>query len=131
MTSRIHSSAGILRLSLIALCVLSLALPGHALEVWTGASSTDWDTDGNWLDNSKPVATDDVLITNAANPVVLDISTPALTSLTISNNTLTCANWSTTIDAVNVTIRNNGKITVASDFLESAMSNRVHGMALT
>ena len=35
---------------------------GFAIKTWSGLFSTDWNTDGNWVGNVIPLATDDVII---------------------------------------------------------------------
>jgi hypothetical protein len=41
--------------------------------VWKGTSNADWNTAGNWLENTKPVTGADVIISNtAANHLVID-----------------------------------------------------------
>ncbi|TWI80566.1 putative secreted protein (Por secretion system target) [Lacibacter cauensis] len=41
--------------------------------VWKGTNNTDWNTNGNWLENTKPVTGADVIISNtAANHLVID-----------------------------------------------------------
>lgn len=48
---------------------------GNNQYVWKGTNNHDWNTTGNWLENSKPVAGASVLISNnAANHLTLDQS---------------------------------------------------------
>jgi len=115
-----------LRFPVFAACILLFTLPVRAEKVWGGAVGADWNTGGNWIGGLKPVAGDDVLITNAANGVLLSSSTPALKSLTLSNNALTCEKWTTTINAVAVTVQSNGLVTAHRMAADGVASNRVH-----
>lgn len=43
--------------------------------VWKGTNNTDWNINGNWLDDTKPVTGADVIVSSeASNPLVLDQS---------------------------------------------------------
>lgn len=96
-----------------------------ATNYWTGASGSDWFNTNNWSLTNLPAAGDDVVITNAGNNMLLTNSTPYLSSLTLTNKTITFSNWDTTLSASNITIWNNGTITVANAFATNQMSNRV------
>ena len=62
----------------------------------------DWNDGAIWSLKRRPLAGDDVTVTNA---VALSNSTDILRSFTISNNaTLTFKNWNTTLSATDVTI---------------------------
>jgi hypothetical protein len=52
----------------------------HKLYKWTGATSTDWGTAGNWNYNAVPASTDIVLIPDVTNDPVIneDPATPAI-----------------------------------------------------
>jgi len=92
---------------------------------WTGTSGNNWFNDGNWSLGHYPAAGEDVIITNAGSAVLLTNQTPWLSSLTISNKTLTCSNWFAVIQATNVTVRRLGTITLPTAFATNGMSNRV------
>jgi len=92
-----------------------------------------WDgTPGNWSDGSKwdngataPLDGEATVITGGS--VLLDADTADLDSLTMGGGggTLTFTNWTTSLNATNVTI-NSGTLTLPSPFTESDMSNRVY-----
>jgi hypothetical protein len=58
-------------------------------KTWTGASSTDWNTAGNWSPSGVPGAGDDVVIPDTFNPPVLSDLTTTVASVTISADSLT------------------------------------------
>jgi len=113
----------------LVLAGLGLVLPGQAATyVWTGSNSTDWSDNANWLGGVPGVGAD-VIITNWDAEVLLDADTANLNSLIISNNTLTCTNWTTTINAKTVTVQSSGKIALPGWFEtypSAQMSNRIH-----
>jgi hypothetical protein len=89
---------------------------GYDGKVWTGASSTDWGTAGNWS-GGVPGPTDDVLIDGAPNGrhPTLDLSSSAVTikSLTLgssSASTLTVANGNVSDRKLTVT----GNVTIGA-----------------
>jgi hypothetical protein len=105
----------------VALQTVGVSGNGYAGKVWTGASSTDWGTAGNWS-GGVPGTTDDVLIDGAPNGrhPTLDLSSSAVTikSLTLgssSASTLTFQNGNVTdrklIVSSNVTIGASGTLT--------------------
>jgi hypothetical protein len=105
----------------VALQTVGVSGNGYAGKIWTGATSTDWGTAGNWS-GGVPGATDDVLIDGAPNGrhPTLDLSSSAVTikSLTLgssSASTLTFQNGNVTdrklIVSSNVTIGASGTLT--------------------
>lgn len=111
--------------------VLAFILPMCAFAVvntWDGSQSSDWFDPDNWDQAAIPVAGDQVIIdpTAAMTNVFLTNSTPYLSSFTITNAMLTFSNWTTTLQATNVTVQNSGVLTLPSAFTNGVMSNRVH-----
>lgn len=120
-----------IRYMLAGLVLLPL-LAQAATNRWTVTTGTnDWfGSTTNWSLGQFPVAGDDVVITNANIGVTLNTAAPAsgwLGSLVISNTaTLIFTNWTTSLSATNVTVRNGGMLTCAGPFTNApAMSNRV------
>ena len=108
-----------------ALCFSLAASNARAdTRVWTGASSVDWGTAGNW-DTGVPLAGDDVILTNAGNNALLSSSTPGLNSVIIRGKTLIFTNWNTILNATTVTIQTGGVFTAAGPFATNQMSNLV------
>ncbi|HVS82561.1 MAG TPA: hypothetical protein VHE60_12595, partial [Pyrinomonadaceae bacterium] len=65
---------------------------------WTGASTTDWDTAGNWNPSYIPGSGNDVVIPNVVNQPTLANSSPTINSLNIANSaTLTISGQTLTI----------------------------------
>ncbi len=93
-------------------------------QTWNTATG-DWSEVANWT-TAVPADGDDVIITNRGAFVLLTNSTPWLSSMTISNASLICSNWDTTIYVTNLTILNSGILTCAGPFTNTAMSNRVN-----
>ena len=112
-------------LSLVAL-IAALSPVQAGTKTWNLAGTGSWTNAGNWFEMAIPAAGDNVYITNASANVILDSPSFSLGSITISNATLTFSNWTTTLTASNVTIKNNGKLTLPSSFTEGQMSNRVY-----
>ena len=91
-------------------------LPGGG---WTGATSTDWNTAGNWCSNTVPTSSTDVVITNTAaniNMPSINAGTAALCrDLTISNtypvSSVTIAASATSSLSIKGDFTNNGKFT--------------------
>lgn len=57
-------------------------------KIWTGASSTDWNTAGNWLGNVVPTSTDDVVIPPITNSPIVSTNA-SCRNLTVNFSTLT------------------------------------------
>ena len=99
-------------------------------QLWSTPTG-DWSIVDNWTNTTDPgntrvpAAGDDVLVTNAAALVFLTNSTEWLSSLIISNATVSCSNWDTTIYVTNLTILESGVLTCAGPFTNEVMSNRV------
>ena len=120
------------RQHLLAVMAGAMVLAGTAARAevvtWTGAVSQDWSNPDNWSTLATPAAEDQVVIDASAAPntsVLLDATTPWLSSLAVSDATLTLTNWTTAIRADNVLINANGKLTLPPAFTSTAMSNRV------
>jgi hypothetical protein len=95
---------------------------GYDGKVWTGASSTDWGTAGNWS-GGVPVPADDVLIDGAPNGrhPTLDLSSSAVT---IKSLTLGSSSASTqTVSFGNVTDK---KLTVTGNVTIGAYGTLTH-----
>ena len=112
-------------LAAVALSMFGSAAPAPAASIWTGANSEDWTDGGNWV-GGVPGNGADVIITNAVRGMQLAADSAGLASLSISSNTLTFVNWSTTLNCTNVTIQAGGTFALPGEFGESDMSNRVH-----
>jgi len=112
----------------IAALILGMAVPSTLAvpNYWKGTSGNNWHNPANWSLTHFPLPGEDVIITNAGSAVLLTNSTPWLSSFAISNNTLTCSNWNTIIQATSVTIRSLGVITLPPAFSTNQMSNRVY-----
>jgi photosystem II stability/assembly factor-like uncharacterized protein len=62
---------------------------GGPLTVWTGTSSTDWNTAGNWNTNAVPLSGDNVSIPDVTNdPVIASGNAADCKSLTVENNAI-------------------------------------------
>ncbi len=97
--------AGVLVLAAVLL-VAGVAQVAASVKTWTGDG--DWFTDtANW-DGGLPGAGDDVVV--ASGNLLLASSTPALASFTLNGGTVTMTNWTTQLEATDVTI-NGGKLT--------------------
>ncbi|MBI3986495.1 MAG: hypothetical protein HY343_06225, partial [Lentisphaerae bacterium] len=99
-----------------------------AVNTWisSGQAGTQrWDfAVSNWSLAHIPLAGEDVVITAAGANVQLTAATPALASLTL-NRTITFTNWTTSLQATNVTIQSGGMMTCGGPYSNGFMSNRV------
>lgn len=99
--------------------------------VWVGGTN-NWHAVENWTNWAAPTATrvpgdgDTAVVTNAKARVLLSQSTAFLGALVISNATVSCSNWVTTLYATNLTIRKAGVLTCEGPFPNNVMSNRVN-----
>ncbi|UPT65225.1 MAG: hypothetical protein M0D57_11650 [Sphingobacteriales bacterium JAD_PAG50586_3] len=76
----------------------TLPLVGGSL-TWTGASSTDWNTPGNWTPAGPPTVNDDILIPNQTNdPVLTTGANGVCKSVTINSGATVTINTGKTID---------------------------------
>jgi hypothetical protein len=101
---------------------------------WDGSSGTDWFTADNWTPAQVPTNGDDVVIDASAAPatnVIVSTQTAALGSFSITNAVLTFTNWTTTLNATNVTIGTGGLFTLPGAFTNTVMSNRIHVVCTT
>lgn len=117
------------RLALFISACLGAACVCPADIVWNGSAGADWFTADNWTPAQVPTNGDAVIIDAGAAPstnVILSADTANLASLTISNAVLMFTNWTTTLNATNVTIRDRGVFTLPAAFTNNVMSNRVH-----
>ncbi|MCF6212903.1 MAG: hypothetical protein L3J45_02645, partial [Flavobacteriaceae bacterium] len=84
-----------------------------SVTTWTGTSTTDWNTAGNW-DNGIPTASLDAVVPNVSNKPII-----ANTNMVCNNLTIDASSSLTINTAKGLTISgnlvNNGAITVASD----------------
>ncbi len=85
---------------------VAVAAPFH----WKAATTGDWFTAGNWVQEQVPGESDDVEITNAGSMAILSGSTPLLNSVLIKGF-LVFTNWDTTLKAGLVTVDTGGRIT--------------------
>ena len=109
---------------LVATCLFPTA--EATLRTWDGGGGTsDWFTDANWSGDAKPVDGDDVEIAGGAT-VLLSADSPVLASATITNATLVFTNWSTTLTATNVYVRDSGVLGLPEGFTDVGPSNRIH-----
>jgi hypothetical protein len=98
---------------------------GQTTRTWKGPATGDWFTAANWLPNTDfPRAGDTVVVTNGS--VLLSAPTESLASFSITNATMVFTNWSTSLIATNVTVLNNGILTLPAAFTNGGMTNRVH-----
>ena len=101
------------RIILLICCGLLTLVSGSVsgvVRTWDGGGgNSDWFTDANWSGDSRPGAGDDAEIGGGVT-VVLSAGTPALSAFTITNATLVFTNWTTTLDATNVTVKNGGGV---------------------
>lgn len=117
--------------SVVVMCLLLLgflALHAPASDrTWTGGGDgRDWFDKNNWSpSDSYPLAGENVSISSGAS-ILLSNSTAVLGDFSITNAMLAFTNWTTALQASNVTVRNNGLLTVPSAFTNNQMSNRVY-----
>ena len=108
------------------LAILAIGTPlsaDAATRTWdNGGDRTNWFDANNWDLNLVPVDGDAVTIPSGYS-VLLTNSTPQLDSFSITNSTLTFSNWATALQATNVTIWNNGKLTHAACNTNPVVSN--------
>ncbi|MDC0584780.1 hypothetical protein OAO55_03520 [Bacteroidales bacterium] len=83
--------------------------------VWTGNSSTDWNTAGNWTNNAVPTSSDNVTIPNATSITVSELpSSPAICdNLTIESGGSLTINSGSAL-TVNGNLSNSGNLTITS-----------------
>jgi hypothetical protein len=97
--------------------------------IWNGSVNTDWFTAANWTPSGIPGNGDAIVIDASAAPatnVVVSNATASLGSFAITNAVLTFTNWTTKLNATNVTIGSGGVFTLPGAFASGAMSNRVY-----
>ncbi|MFC1461586.1 hypothetical protein ACFLQR_03600 [Verrucomicrobiota bacterium] len=113
-----------------AVLLVTLQPAWAATFTWDGSDSTDWATDGNWVNGTAPGSSDDVVIdgnysgVGYTNPPTLDVSGGSVTIKSLSlgaNNTsvLTIAFGSPTekfIITNNCTIGTNGTLTHTTNY---------------
>ena len=86
---------------------------------WTGSSSTDWNTSGNWSGGSVPSAGDDVTIPDVSNDPILGSSTDVCADLTIqSGAVLTSNNGSYKLTASSIDLQSGGEIDIDNGEIE-------------
>lgn len=99
--------------------------------VWTGGGeNNNWFDGNNWSQSTYPAGGQAVIIDStyatAYTNILLTNSTPWLDSFVISNRMLTFSNWTTTLNATNVTVYNNGVLTLPAAFTSNQMSNQIY-----
>ncbi|MEA9415234.1 LamG-like jellyroll fold domain-containing protein [Flavobacterium sp. PL02] len=99
-----HSSKSINKLGshtkwlcLILLFVVSF---GYGQKTWTGSSSTNWHTNGNWSPNGVPQATDNVLIPNTTRKPIISSTAAVCNNLTIDSGATLTVNQALTVNGV-------------------------------
>jgi hypothetical protein len=83
---------------------------------WTGASSTNWNTAGNWSPASVPLATDNAIIPNLANKPLLS-ATSAIYGINIAGSAF--------VDITGQSFTINGPVTSTSTITGSPTSNLI------
>ncbi len=102
-------------LAIVSICLSTICITAQAAtRTWDGeASDEDWFNPVNWDLDTLPAAGDDVIIGAAGGSVILNSSTPMLSSIQITDNVLTFTNgspMSIILQATNVFVRSGGKI---------------------
>ena len=110
---------------LLHLFIAGLSHSEAATRNWKAATTGDWFTAGNWVEEACPTTGDEVIITNAGASVLLTNASDVLVSLTLSK-TLTFSNWNSALSATTITIQSNGVMTCAGPFTNNAPSNNVY-----
>src|SRR5687768_18541767 len=103
---------------LLCTSILCFSLATIAQNIWTGATSTAWNTPTNWSTGQVPTATDDVIITPATNkPVISTTGAVAKTvevqfgtTLTIQSSGSLAVNGSRNINGFTTAFYNNGTV---------------------
>lgn len=112
-------------LFLIIIGVIAAASAEAALCRSKAAFTGDWADTNTWVDAAAPGNGDDVEITNAGSVVILSSGSSNINSLLVSR-TLMFTNWNSILTAVNVTVTNNGVITLPGSFTNNTPSNNVY-----
>ncbi len=95
-------------------------------KVWIGGAG-DWFAGANWGGGVCPGPGDAVVIATPGSAVTLTNSAPELSSLVLGGATLTFSNaWDAVLEATNLTIQANGKITCAGPFTNNGVRSRVN-----
>jgi len=124
--SSLRASRLLFKLFIVVLFVGWAASSASAgVKTWQTPGSGDWFDTTNWAGNVLPVDGDNVLITNAGASVILSSSTPALSSVTLSQ-TMVFTNWDSALNATSVTVQNGGVMTLPGAFTDFDMSNNVY-----
>jgi hypothetical protein len=103
---------------LLAICSLAPAA------TWNGSVDTDWFKDNNWTPAGIPLDGTNVVI-GTGKIVVISNQTALLDSLDLTG-TLVFTNWTTVLNATNVTIQSGGIMKNTGPFRDTEMSNQVH-----
>ena len=103
--------------------LLCCVLGAHAASVTWNNAGDDWFSAVNWDNGGVPGNGDTAVIESGT--VLLDGSTASLAALVMNGGILTFSNWTTILNATNVTL-NGGTNTCAGSFTDSQMSNRVY-----
>jgi hypothetical protein len=103
-----------LRLLIIFLLIANGIL---AQKTWTGATSTAWNTAGNWSPGGAPTASDNVTIPSAPvnQPLISGTSTPACNNLTVNSGatlTISATNLNNALLTVSGTATFNGELSI-------------------
>ena len=90
--------------------VTAMIMAGVAnAQTWTGATDTDWNTASNWTGGTPAAADDAVINTGTGNQPTLGVTTPGLTSTSVSAGTLAISN-SGNLVSTDVNISGSGAI---------------------
>ncbi|UPT68647.1 MAG: hypothetical protein M0D57_08510 [Sphingobacteriales bacterium JAD_PAG50586_3] len=85
------------KLLLLAGIFLSLSLNSQTSRTWTGSSSTDWNTAGNWSPSGVPSTADHIVLNTASgNQPVLDANRN-ITNITVSAGTIDVNGYTLTV----------------------------------
>lgn len=90
---------------------------------WTGEAGENWFTPLNWDQKTIPIDNAEVIINTGAD-ILLTNSTAALASLSMSGGTLRMTNWTTCLQATEISLTG-GTIRPEAAFDDTSMSNRI------
>src|SRR5579859_7906979 len=101
---------------LCGLFMLVQVLQAQTSYTWTGASSTSWNTPGNWSPSGVPGSLDNVTIVTGSNTCKL-VSGISINNLTLTSGTLDLNGGTLTVNGTNAQFTTgtvqNGTLTVA------------------
>ncbi|UPT68644.1 MAG: hypothetical protein M0D57_08495 [Sphingobacteriales bacterium JAD_PAG50586_3] len=81
----------------LSLLICTLELSAQTSRTWTGSSSTDWNTAGNWSPSGVPSSSDHIILNTASgNQPVLDANR-SITNITVSAGTIDVNGYTLTV----------------------------------